>query len=61
MPGRGPATAPTTLLYFGSAVLPRKSRGAQTQNMGWVFHALLGFHRLYSRLLLSAAKRRIES
>ena len=58
-PGTGTATAPTTLLYFGSAVLPRKSPGAQTQNMGWVFHALLGFHRLYSRLLLFAASRRL--
>jgi hypothetical protein len=27
--------------------------------MGWAFHALLGFHRLYSRLLLLAASRRV--
>jgi hypothetical protein len=26
--------------------------------MSWVFHALMGFHRIYSRLLLSAASRR---
>ena len=47
--------APKTLLYFGSAVVPLPSQGAQAPRMGWGFHALLGFHRLYSRLLLGAA------
>jgi hypothetical protein len=28
--------------------------------MGWGFHALLGFHRLYSRLLLRAACQRVS-
>ena len=51
---------PCTLLYFGSAVVPLSCQGAQTQRMGWLFHALLGFHRLYSRLLLSAASRRVS-
>ena len=60
MPVTGSATAPRTLLYFGSAVMPRKSPGAQEPSMGWLFHALLGFHRLYSRLLLSAASRRLS-
>ena len=55
-PGTGTAT---TLLYFGSAVVPRPGSDAERQSMGWVFHALLGFHRLYSRLLLSAASRRV--
>ena len=50
---------PRTLLYFGSAVLPISNHGTQTQSMGWVFHALLGFHQLYSRLLLRAATRRV--
>ncbi len=47
---------PGTLLYFGSAVVPLPSQGAQS--MGWLFHALLGFHRLYSRMLLRAASQR---
>jgi hypothetical protein len=53
-----PATT-STLLYFGSAVLARKGNGKQEPAMGWVFHALLGFHRRYARLLLAAARRRL--
>jgi hypothetical protein len=60
-PGTGSVTAPSTLLYFGSAVVPRTSHGSTTPSMGWPFHALSGFHRLYSRLLLSAASRRVAS
>ena len=48
-----------TRLYFGSAVVPARSRDGQ-RRMGWVFHALLGFHRLYSRLLLQAACSRLR-
>ncbi len=48
---------PGTLLYFGSAVVPLSGQGAQS--MGWLFRALLGFHRLYSRLLLGAASKRV--
>lgn len=40
-----------TRLYFGSAVV-----GAR---QGRVFHALLGFHKLYSRILLRAAVARV--
>ena len=47
-----------TLLYFGSAVVPLPRQGAQS--MGWLFHALLGFHGLYSRLLLGAASQRVR-
>ena len=49
---------PGTLLYFGSAVVPLSRQGAQ--RMGWVFHALLGFHRLYSRMLLRTASQRVS-
>ncbi|MEO7851481.1 MAG: hypothetical protein ABIR94_04380 [Rubrivivax sp.] len=42
------------LLFFGSAVVPRRPGG-----LGWQFTALLGLHRLYSRLLLGAAARRL--
>lgn len=47
----------TTCLRFGSAVLPTRQGG----KLGWGFHALLGFHRLYSRLLLAAACRRVRA
>lgn len=45
----------STLLRFGSAVVPKRPGG----RFGLAFHALLGFHRLYSRLLLRAACRRV--
>jgi hypothetical protein len=56
---------PRTRLYFGSAVVPLSRQAGRAANaggkprMGWMFHALLRFHRLYSRLLLGAACRRI--
>lgn len=50
---------PGTLLYFGSAVVPRVNKKTGTTSMGFVFAALLGFHRLYSRSLLRAASSRI--
>ncbi|MEX0343799.1 MAG: hypothetical protein AB3N20_02675 [Rhizobiaceae bacterium] len=46
-----------TRLYFGSAVVPKKGGDA---NLGVVFSALLGFHKLYSRALLAAAVRRLS-
>ena len=48
-----------TYLYFGSAVLPGEHRGAQRPAAGVAFKALLGFHKLYSRLLLQAARGRV--
>jgi hypothetical protein len=56
---KGPSESPSTLLYFGSAVVPRTRREVPVPSMGWLFHALLGFHRLYSRMLLSAASKRV--
>ncbi len=51
-----------TGLYFGSAVVPTpRSVQRGRPAMGWLFRALLGFHRLYSRLLLGAARRRLSS
>jgi len=49
LPGGG------TRLWFGSAVWPRPG----TQQFGGLFHALLGFHRLYSRALLRSGARRV--
>ncbi|MGB0133759.1 MAG: hypothetical protein WBP53_07955 [Dokdonella sp.] len=45
----------STRLYFGSAVVPRIDSITGTPNLGAGFRALLGFHKLYSRLLLRAA------
>jgi hypothetical protein len=44
-----------TKLYFGSAVVPKK-RGA---GLGFIFILLLGFHQMYSVLLLYFAKTKI--
>jgi hypothetical protein len=49
-----------TRLYFGSAVLPKYNPGSGGSRMGWPFKALLGFHRVYSRVLLAAACRKLS-
>ena len=49
----------STLLYFGSAVLPIIDRASGERRLGAGFRSLLGFHRLYSRLLLSSAVSRL--
>ena len=45
-----------TRLYFGSAVVPV---GAGRARMGFVFGALLPVHKVYARVLLSAARGRV--
>lgn len=60
LPADGPGRPARTRLYFGSAVVPRSGAGNGKPGMGWLFHALLGFHRLYSRRLLRAASRRVR-
>lgn len=52
------ANGAATRLYFGSAVVP-KQRPGKTPAMGLHFRALLGFHQLYSRILLTAAGTRL--
>jgi hypothetical protein len=51
--------APGTRLYFGSAVVPSKDRRTGRPTLGIGFRAMLGFHKLYSKVLLSAAKSRL--
>jgi hypothetical protein len=46
-----------TTLLFGSAVVPMRPGG----KFGFAFHALLGVHRLYSKLLLSAAAKNLHA
>ena len=45
-----------TRLYFGSAVVLRRTNAAGERKMGFTYRALLGFHKLYSRALLSTAR-----
>jgi hypothetical protein len=49
----------STHLYFGSAVVPVVDRRSGEARMGAAFHALIGFHKLYSRVLLQAAAIRL--
>lgn len=51
---------PGTRLYFGSAVVPSVDRRTGQASMGFVFRALLGFHMLYSRVLMGAALSRLS-
>jgi len=50
---------PQTRLLFGSAVIPTQNAKTGAMSLGWVFQALIGFHRIYSILLLYSAKLRI--
>jgi hypothetical protein len=55
------SSAARTRLYFGSAIVPRRAAGSSPPRMGFAFHALLGFHKLYSRWLLQAASVRMRA
>lgn len=50
-----------TCLYFGSAVVPVQISKNGEPFIGSSFQALLGFHNIYSRLLLNFAKARLKS
>ncbi len=52
-------TGQTTKLYFGSAIVPIVDRHSGRKRMGLPFEMLLGFHKLYSRVLLHSAVSRI--
>jgi hypothetical protein len=49
-----------TRLYFGSAVVAVVDKQSGQATLGFTFKALLGFHKLYSRALLSAACSRLS-
>jgi hypothetical protein len=53
-----PDTSAGTRLYFGSAVVPQRSASGK-QAMGFWFRALGGFHKIYARALLRAARHRL--
>ena len=50
--------AGATRVYFGSVIVPAGTKGHAA--LGPVFRVLIGPHRLYSRLLLAAALRRLQ-
>ncbi len=50
-----PAEGFRTRLYFGSAVLPKTGNSS----LEFGFRAMLGFHQVYSVLLLYSAKRKL--
>ena len=50
----------TTRLFFGTAVTPLATKGNQKPSIGFAFHAMLGFHKIYSVALLSAAGSRLN-
>lgn len=54
MVSQPPVGSGATALFFGSAVVQRKRGG-----FGWQFSALVGIHKLYSRILLASAARRL--
>lgn len=49
-----------TQLYFGSAVVPRRNPKTGQPSLELRFRSLLGFHKIYSILLLSSAKSNIK-
>lgn len=55
------ANGPATRLYFGSAIVPARSHSGGKPSMGVLFTAMLGFHKLYSRVLLCSACSRLAS
>ena len=56
----GTSGQPKTLLQFGSAVVPITNRKTGKLELGSGFRALLGFHKLYSKVLLRSAKLHLE-
>lgn len=49
-----------TRLYFGSAVVPVRTKSGKVA-LGFTFTVLLGFHKLYSQVLLRAARSRLTA
>jgi hypothetical protein len=55
----GSDTEQRTRLYFGSAIVPIEHAKSGKASLGPVFRALLGFHKIYSVVLLRSAKSRV--
>lgn len=50
-----------TYLYFGSAITTVQNPKTGRMILGTGFHALLGFHKIYSRLLLYSTRLRLQA
>ena len=50
-----------TRLYFGSAIVPTLNRKKEKASMSLGFFMLLGFHKIYSVLLLYSARSRLKT
>lgn len=55
----GSSHLPSTRLCFGSVVVPVVDKATGQSKLGSPYSALLGFHKLYSRVLLHAARARL--
>ena len=55
-----PVSQTRTQLYFGSAISSRQNPKTGKLSLGFGFRTLLGFHQIYSRLLLHSARLRIR-
>lgn len=49
-----------TRLYFGSVVTPQRVDRTGRPDLGRIYRLLLGFHKLYSRALLAAARSKLQ-
>ena len=49
-----------TRLFFGSAIIAQTKKAGGKATLAPTFRLLLGFHRLYSRILLRAAASRLQ-
>ena len=54
-------SGPGTRLYFGSAVVPVVNAKTGRSALGPSFQSLLGFHKIYSKVLLHAARSRLNA
>ncbi|WP_299989607.1 hypothetical protein [uncultured Ruegeria sp.] len=55
-----PAQGGASKLWFGSAIVPKPAQTGKAGGIGFVFRTLMGFHKLYSRVLLRAAIRGLK-
>ena len=55
-----PVSQTRTQLYFGSAVSSSQNSKTGKLSLGFGFRTLLGFHQIYSMLLLHSARSRIR-
>lgn len=51
---------PTTRLYFGTVVVPKKISKDGKASVSYIFHLFGGLHRIYSRALLKSAYNKLR-